>query len=109
VHFLPAVGQKEREIYNEDQKILGEINRHVVTEEFAREILEQKPEQKKVESVTPIIEHGDNEGAGNKDHDGVRQADEAAGNYVFGGFPGRNGDKHKKPEYEEWVAAEFSG
>src|SRR5205814_1815715 len=44
------------DVNQDDQKILGEINCHVIAKELAGKILEKKPAEKEIQAVPPVVQ-----------------------------------------------------
>src|SRR5450755_1271072 len=62
LYCLSPVSREEGNVNERNQDILGEINGHVVSEEFAGKILEQQPGKKEIQSIAPAIEYSNQEG-----------------------------------------------
>ena len=72
----PAIGQKEGQIHEGRQNILGEIDRHIVSGVFTDEIFKQQPGDKAVDAVPPVSQDREGESSGDADHRHQRKADD---------------------------------
>ena len=101
-HFFSAKGRKKRNVHDQEQEILGKVDRHVIAEEFPRKILEQQPAQKKVHAVAPVVENRQHDRSANDAQDGVGQASHIVVDHILGGFVG--GERAHDEGAEERVA-----
>src|SRR5580693_8769359 len=91
------------------KKMLGEINHHVVAEEFAGQVFKQEPRQEEIDSVAPIVKHRDNESAADKRQGDESQAGHVAVDDVAGHFIGKNHREDEKTGREQGPTAQAYG
>jgi len=99
-----AIGQEEREIDDGGENIFGEIDRHVVAGVFADEVFEEQPGDEAIDAVTPISEDGENESAGDTDHQDEREADDVVVEDQAGEFVGAEEGDDEKNETDDDAA-----
>jgi hypothetical protein len=107
--FLAAVGPEEGKVDDQEQKVLGKINGHIVAEIFPGKVLVQEPGKEKIESVTPVVEHRNGDSTSDKSQSDIGQAGEVTRDDIAGGFVSGDGKNDKKSEYENRISADIAG
>jgi len=99
-----AIGQEEREIDDSGEDVFGEIDRHVISGVFADEVFEEQPGDEAINAVAPISEDGENESAGDADHQDERKADHVVGKDQAGEFVGAKEGDGEEDEADDEAA-----
>jgi hypothetical protein len=53
-------GPEKRNVQDQNNNVLREIDKHVVAEKFANQIFKEDPSEKNVEPSSPVIQNGYN-------------------------------------------------
>jgi hypothetical protein len=106
--LFSAKRRKERNEYDQQQEILGKVNSHIVAEEFASEIFEEQPTQKKIRSVSPVIKDRHNDGAAKETQAGVSESGHIVADNILGGFVSGESPNYEGAEEQQRAPSELA-
>ncbi len=107
MYCFSPVSHEEGNVNERDQDILGEINGHVISEEFAGEILEQQPGEEEIQSVAPVIEYPDQECGPEASQGDIGQTGNVVAHDVLREQVGAKNKQNKNDEQSHRIAAKI--